>query len=79
MRTELKKNCISIITGQHYSAFNSILPSPYGPQINLYEAEAEGEYVKFFEQAFEWENMSKSKSSVPALNRCSQFCWFMTL
>src|SRR5690606_7984116 len=29
-----------------------------GPQINLRENEAEGSYVRFFEQAFEWEHMS---------------------
>ncbi|KAH7303556.1 hypothetical protein B0I35DRAFT_364718 [Stachybotrys elegans] len=58
IKQELKKNCISIITGQHYDDFNSIINSPmYGPRINLYEAEGEGEYVRFFEQAFEWENM----------------------
>jgi hypothetical protein len=30
------------------------------PQINLTEAEAEGSYVRFFEQAFEWDQISKS-------------------
>jgi hypothetical protein len=28
------------------------------PQINVFEAEAEGAYVRFFEQAFEWEHMT---------------------
>ncbi|KKZ58596.1 hypothetical protein EMCG_05492 [[Emmonsia] crescens] len=58
MKQELKKNCISIITGQHFDRFNSIAIGPWGyPQVNLYEAEAEGEYVRFFEQAFEWEQI----------------------
>jgi hypothetical protein len=59
MKDELKKNCISILTDQHYSLFNSIESSSYGlPQINLYENEAEGPYVRFFEQAFEWEHIT---------------------
>ncbi|QSS62251.1 glycoside hydrolase family protein, putative [Histoplasma capsulatum] len=58
IKQELKKNCISIITGQHFDRFNSISIGPWAyPQINLYEAEAEGEYVRFFEQAFEWEQI----------------------
>ncbi|EGE77182.2 hypothetical protein BDDG_00119 [Blastomyces dermatitidis ATCC 18188] len=58
IKQELKKNCISIISGQHFDRFNSIVTGPWGyPQINLYEAEAEGEYVRFFEQAFEWEQI----------------------
>lgn len=59
MKDELKKNCITILTDQHYSLFNSIESSSYGlPQINLYENEAEGPYVRFFEQAFEWEHIT---------------------
>ncbi|KAB2878661.1 hypothetical protein F9K33_12305 [bacterium] len=59
MKDELKKNCITILTDQHYNLFNSIESSSYGlPQINLYENEAEGPYVRFFEQAFEWEHIT---------------------
>ncbi len=59
MKDELKKNCITILTDQHYTLFNSIESSSYGlPQINLYENEAEGPYVRFFEQAFEWEHIT---------------------
>jgi hypothetical protein len=59
MKDELKKNCISILTDQHYDLFNSIQSSAYGlPQINLFENEAEGPYVRFFEQAFEWEHIT---------------------
>jgi hypothetical protein len=28
------------------------------PQIDLFENEAEGPYVRFFEHAFEWEHMT---------------------
>ena len=59
MKDELKKNCISILTDQHYSLFNAIENNSYGlPQINLSENEAEGPYVRFFEQAFEWEHIT---------------------
>ncbi len=55
-RTEIKKQCLSIITNQHYDLFNSINIHPV-PQMNIPEAIAEGKYIRFFEQAFEWEHM----------------------
>jgi hypothetical protein len=59
IKSELKKNCISVLTAQHYDLFNSIKPNPFSgyPEIDLYEAEAEGRYVRFFEQAFEWDQI----------------------
>jgi hypothetical protein len=60
MKDELKKNCISILTEQHYDLFDAIDYS-HGdnfPEIDVSSAEAEGAYVRFFEQAFEWENMT---------------------
>src|SRR5262249_15016835 len=60
MNDELKKNCISILTDQHYDLFDAIdIASSNGlPQIDVFEAEGEGAYVRFFEQAFEWEHMT---------------------
>jgi len=60
MNDELKKNCISILTDQHYDLFDAIDPSAGTglPQVDVSEAEAEGAYVRFFEQAFEWEHMT---------------------
>lgn len=59
MRDELKKNCISILTEQHFDLFDAISTGSNGlPQIDLYENKAEGPYVRFFEQAFEWEHMT---------------------
>ena len=58
IRAELKKGAISLFTGQHYDLFGSITLSSEGyPQANLPEAAAEGRYIRFFEQAFEWEQM----------------------
>jgi hypothetical protein len=55
-----------VLTAQHYDLFNSISTDPgYGhPEIGLYEAQAEGAYVRFFEQAFEWDQLSKCVSSI---------------
>lgn len=59
MRDELRKNCISILTEQHFDLFDAIGMGTNGlPQIDVYENEAEGPYVRFFEQAFEWEHMT---------------------
>ncbi len=59
IKDELKKNCISIVTEQHFDLFNSILIGSNGlPQINTSENEFEGPYVRFFEQAFEWEHLT---------------------
>lgn len=58
MKDELKKHCLSIITGQHFDQFGAIQNADECPRIDLYENEAEGPYVRFFEQAFEWEHMT---------------------
>jgi hypothetical protein len=58
IRTEIKKGAISVFTAQHYDLFGAIELSAEGyPQSNLAEAAAEGKYIRFFEQAFEWEQM----------------------
>jgi hypothetical protein len=59
MRGELRKNCVSILTAQHFDLFDAVTTGPDGlPQIDLPENEAEGPYVRFFEQAFEWEHLT---------------------
>jgi hypothetical protein len=60
MQTELKKGCISLLTGQRFDLFDAVAPNvaPYGyPEIDFAEAKAEGAYISFFEQSFEWNNM----------------------
>jgi len=59
-KTELKKGCISMMTGQRFELFDSVNQNiaPYGyPEIDFEEATAEGRYIQFFEQAFEWTNL----------------------
>jgi hypothetical protein len=58
-RAELKRGCISMLTAQHFDHFGAIQSGRLDfPQINLVEAGPEGSYIKFFEQAFEWEMMT---------------------
>ena len=59
MKEELKKACISIITDQHFDLFDAVEANALGlPQLDLDENAAEGPYVRFFEQAFEWEHVT---------------------
>jgi hypothetical protein len=59
MRDELKKHCLSVITNQHFDLFDAVDTGFYGlPQVDVFEAAGEGAYVRFFEQAFEWEHMT---------------------
>lgn len=59
MRDELKKHCLSIFTDQHFDLFDAIDTGYYGlPQVDVFEAAGEGAYVRFFEQAFEWEHLT---------------------
>jgi hypothetical protein len=59
-REELKRNAIEILTNQHFDAFDALTTDPVNlyPQIDIARARDEGRYVQFFEQAFEWHNMT---------------------
>jgi hypothetical protein len=57
---ELKKGCISLLTGQRFDLFDAVGRNiaPWGyPEIDFAEARAEGAYIQVFEQSFEWTNM----------------------
>jgi hypothetical protein len=59
-QTELKKGCISLLTGQRFELFDAVNRNvaPFGyPEIDFAEAKAEGAYIQVFEQSFEWNNM----------------------
>lgn len=61
-KMELKKLCITMLTGQHQNDFNA-MSDPANqptkiPEMNPIEAQAEGRYIQFFEQAFDWEQMT---------------------
>ncbi len=60
-KIELKKSVLAQLTGQNYEYFNSMkynIPPTGYPQMDLDDADDEGNYIRFFEQAFEWENMT---------------------
>ena len=55
---EIKKACISMIRKGNFDAFGAIKKDNDGYwETDLSKAELQGPYIRFFEQAFEWENM----------------------
>lgn len=57
---ELKRLAITQMTGQAFDGFDAMrekVPPQGFPQHNVDEAWREGQYIRFVEQAFEWENM----------------------
>jgi hypothetical protein len=61
-RTELKKRCIEMFSGQRFESNDAAVDGIYNlsgyPEILFNEAIKEGNIAKFFEHAFEWENMT---------------------
>lgn len=59
-QTEIKKAAISIVTAQHFELFDAMrqVNDSSSPEMDFDEAEAEGRYIQFFEQAFEWPQMT---------------------
>ncbi len=60
-RNELKKHCIEFISGQRFESFDAMRnnAAPFGyPEFSFDEANKEGRYIQFFEQAFEWDQMT---------------------
>jgi hypothetical protein len=66
IETELKKHALTIITNQNFRFFDSIKENntDTNPQndeeIDIKESVFEGRYIRFFENAFEWSNMTYS-------------------
>lgn len=61
MERELRRGAISTLSGQHFDAFDAMRKrvAPHGyPQADLAEAAAEGVFIQFFEEAFDWANMA---------------------
>jgi hypothetical protein len=55
---ELRKQCIALVTGQQFDSFGALELSPEGyAQANFARAAEQMPYVRFFEQAFEWEHI----------------------
>lgn len=55
---ELRKQCLTLLTAQQFDAFGALELSSLGyAQPNLARTAAQMPYVRFFEQAFEWEHI----------------------
>ena len=57
-KEELKRSSIELLTKQKFEAFNAMKRTGAQPEIDNQKALKEGGYVKFFEQAFEWHNIT---------------------
>ncbi|MDQ3855712.1 MAG: hypothetical protein M3281_04870, partial [Chloroflexota bacterium] len=59
-QAELKKAAITMLRGGHFEDFNAIGQDPGTryPEIDIEEAQTEGRLIQFFEQAFEWPQMT---------------------
>lgn len=56
--TELKKSCVALLSGSYPNWIQSVIDTRDGPVPSAAKSQAQGAYVRFFEQAFEWENVS---------------------
>ncbi|NYK11566.1 hypothetical protein [Leifsonia naganoensis] len=54
---ELKKLCITMMTGEHFSRYGAVTDGT-PPEIDPVLALQDGRIAQFFEQAFEWEQMT---------------------
>jgi hypothetical protein len=56
LKAELKKHCLAIITRQRFEHFDAVQDGD-PPFFGFPEAATQGSFVRFFEQAFEWDQM----------------------
>lgn len=56
IKAELKKHCISIVTRQRYESFD-VVQDGDPPYFDFDEAAERGSFTRFFEQAFEWDQL----------------------
>lgn len=61
--SEIKRACISLLGSQRFELFDATRTlagsrTPDYPELDFAEATAEGAYIRFLEQAFEWEQMT---------------------
>jgi hypothetical protein len=56
--SELRKQCLTLVTAQQFDAFGALEISKHGQaQPNLARTASQMPYIRFFEQAFEWEHI----------------------
>ncbi len=60
-KTELKKHCITIFSGERLEKFNAMKSGQQSfgyPEIDLRVLPKQADYISFFEQAFDWRNIT---------------------
>ncbi len=61
-KTELKKHCIKMLMDTNlygsFDAMKDLYPGLVPPEFDIFDAFQEGRIIQFFEQAFEWENIT---------------------
>jgi len=57
-KEELKKHCLTLLIDFPPIWFNGIIETPVGPFPSCAASIGQGAFVRFMEQAFEWENMT---------------------
>ncbi len=60
IRTELKKHCLAFIRNEHAGLLNTAHTgggSLYPPHFDIEDAKADGAIIRFFEHAFEWDQI----------------------
>jgi hypothetical protein len=57
--TELKRGALSVFTNQDFSGFNAMATDGFGfPHPSLFAVDQLSAYIRFFEQAIEWDHLS---------------------
>jgi hypothetical protein len=56
LTTELKKHCLSILTQQWYDGFDATIDAD-PPYFDFDKAAEQGAFIRFFEQAYEWDQL----------------------
>ncbi|HEY7577120.1 MAG TPA: hypothetical protein VH855_05950 [Acetobacteraceae bacterium] len=58
INAELRRQCLALVTGQQFDSFGALELTAEGyAQPNLAATDTQMPYVRFFEQAFEWEHL----------------------
>lgn len=59
-KTELRKYCIKMLMDTFQFGYFDAMKQPLGkaPDFDIFDAVSEGKTIQFFEQAFEWENLT---------------------
>lgn len=57
IKEELKKHCLAVITRQRFENYNGSMDNTVPPAFDFISAQTEGSFIRFFEHAFEWDQI----------------------